>query len=120
MSLLILICLPFLVAGAILVGLLLMTRIMPGDPSKAKTAAPVVQPVPARGPEYMALAGERGKTYRRGFIVLLALAALTMLEFAVAIYTGSLVPLFIIALGKAALILQYFMHFSSIWSEEAH
>ena len=72
------------------------------------------QPMPAR---------DRRKTaaYGRGIVIFLVLAALTIIELAVSTATsGSPVLLFIIALIKASLILQYFMHVSSLWREEAH
>ena len=48
---------------------------------------------------------------RTGVVVIVVLAVLTAAEFIVGTATnGSLVPLAIIALIKAALIIQYFMH----------
>lgn len=60
--------------------------------------------------------------YRRNFYVFLALAALTILEFGVAIGLGDrgTVALLIIALVKAGLIVQFFMHISRVWSKEEH
>ncbi len=58
---------------------------------------------------------------RRGLMTLIILALLTAGEFWISSAThGSLVFLFIIGLIKAGIILQYFMHVSSLWSEEAH
>ena len=69
--------------------------------------------------------GEEGKmrekkaaAFRQGLMVLVALAVLTALEYWVSVASGSPVFLFIIALGKAGLILNYFMHMASLWSEE--
>ena len=52
---------------------------------------------------------------RTGVVVLVVLAVLTAAEFIVGTVTnGSLVPVAIIALIKAALIIQYFMHGSRV------
>ena len=59
--------------------------------------------------------------YRRGVIVLVVLAVLTGVEYYVAFLPTSATPaLFILALTKAWIILQYFMHVSTLWSEEGH
>ncbi len=59
--------------------------------------------------------------YRRGFIVLIALAVLTAIEYYVALLPNSATPaLFVIAIIKAWAILQYFMHAYMLWSEEEH
>lgn len=48
---------------------------------------------------------------RTGWVVIVVLAVLTVLEFVLSSLTGgSLVPLAVVAVIKAALILQYFMH----------
>ena len=61
----------------------------------------------------------RKAAFRRGIYVLIALAVLTGLEFIIATaMEGSVALLFIIALVKAGLILQYYMHLNSVWSEE--
>jgi heme/copper-type cytochrome/quinol oxidase subunit 4 len=61
----------------------------------------------------------RRSAYRQGFLVLVGLAILTALEFVVAGVTGgSPVFLFILALLKAGIILQYYMHIRSLWAEE--
>ncbi len=58
--------------------------------------------------------------YRIGIVVLVALAALTGIEYIVAVTFNSTAVLFLIALAKAALVLQYFMHVYRLWSEEEH
>lgn len=59
--------------------------------------------------------------YRQIYIVFIALAALTVLEFIVAAYLPSAVFLTLIALGKAGLIAHFFMHIYRLWSsEESH
>jgi cytochrome c oxidase subunit 4 len=84
-------------------------------------------PSPAKPPEEKAAAeraeekalAARGAAYRQGLSVLIGLAVLTALEFVVAsILEGSTVFLFVLALAKAGLILQYYMHLDNVWSEE--
>jgi heme/copper-type cytochrome/quinol oxidase subunit 4 len=61
----------------------------------------------------------RKVAYRLGIYVLIGLAVLTAVEYAVAVVLdGSVGLLFILALAKAGIILQYFMHLNSVWSEE--
>lgn len=57
---------------------------------------------------------------RRGLIVFLALAVLTIIEYFIAVSLNSAVLLFIVALLKAALIVQFFMHVYRLWREESH
>ncbi len=62
---------------------------------------------------------EKKAAYRQGVIVLIVLAVLTAIEFAVALLPANAIPiLFVIALIKAWAVLQYFMHLSTLWSEE--
>lgn len=63
---------------------------------------------------------KKAAAYRLGLITLLILAVLTVAEYFVGIYLGSLVLLFIIALVKAAIIVQNFMHIARLWREESH
>lgn len=63
---------------------------------------------------------KKAAAYRLGYITLAILAVLTIIEFFAAIYLGSLVFLFIIAIIKAAVIIQNFMHISRLWREENH
>lgn len=62
----------------------------------------------------------KAAAYRLGVVTLLIIGVLTIAEFFVAIYLGSTVLLLIIALIKAAIIVQNFMHISRIWREESH
>ena len=62
----------------------------------------------------------KAAAYRLGLITLIILAVLTVAEYFVSVYLGSLVLLFIIALVKAAIIVQNFMHISRLWREESH
>lgn len=57
---------------------------------------------------------------RRILIVFLVLVVLTGIEFAIAIYLKSAALLFIVALIKAALIVNYFMHVYRLWRPESH
>jgi cytochrome c oxidase subunit 4 len=57
--------------------------------------------------------------FRLGVYVFLALAVLTGLEFWVSASFNSAVILLVIALVKAALIVQYFMHVARLWQEES-
>lgn len=63
---------------------------------------------------------KKAAAYRLGYITLAILAVLTVIEFAVTIYLGSLVLLFIFAVIKAAVIVQNFMHITRLWREESH
>lgn len=62
----------------------------------------------------------RAAAYRLGLITLFILAALTIVEFVVAIYLGSAILLLLVALVKAAIIVQNFMHITRLWREESH
>ena len=60
------------------------------------------------------------KTLRTGWVVIVLLFVLTLLEFAVAItmYDAPLITgLSILAVLKGALIVQYFMHFGQLWNQ---
>jgi cytochrome c oxidase subunit 4 len=58
---------------------------------------------------------------RRNIIIAVILAVLTVLEFYIAVnMEDATVPLLIVALVKAALIVQYFMHVYRLWREEDH
>jgi caa(3)-type oxidase subunit IV len=59
--------------------------------------------------------------YRRNFYVFIALALLTLGEFFIAInLEDAAVPLMLIALVKAGLIINFFMHIYRLWREEEH
>lgn len=65
--------------------------------------------------------GNKAKAMRRGLITFLALLVLTVVEYFIGIQANaSIVLLFVIALVKAALIVQVFMHISRLWREEEH
>lgn len=63
---------------------------------------------------------KKAAAYRLGVITLLILAALTIVEFFVAVYLGSAVLLLIIALVKAVVVINNFMHIARLWREESH
>jgi hypothetical protein len=109
--------LPILLGGAILVGLMVLTKIMPGEPGKG---AQVAVPEPARGAEYVALTQKRKSAYRTGLIVLIGLAILSIAEYLSAAL-GSTVIMFLFIMFKAALVMYFFMHIVMVWrTEEAH
>ena len=90
-----------------------------------RTFPPEVQEVPVsegarERPVDPALLARRSAAYRLGGLVLIGLAVLTGVEYAIGLFLSSLVLLFIMGLFKAGLILQYFMHVASLWSEEGH
>ena len=61
---------------------------------------------------------KKAAAFRRGIVVLIVLAILTAVEYYVSLSQASMVVMFLIALLKAAAILQYFMHVRKLWSEE--
>ena len=65
---------------------------------------------------------KKAAAYRQGVWVFIGLAVLTILEFFVSAWTDGSAPLlFIIAITKAALIANFFMHIYRLWrTEEDH
>lgn len=63
---------------------------------------------------------QRGGGYRQIIIISVLLAILTVAEYFVAQVLPSAVFLLLIALVKAALIVQFFMHVYRLWREESH
>lgn len=64
---------------------------------------------------------KRKAAYRRGIFVGVGLAVLTGIEFVVAsLVGGSPALLLVLALAKAGIIVQYYMHLDNVWSGEAH
>lgn len=119
---LVLIALPLIVGGGLMATLLVLTRIMPGEPRPAgKGVEPAKVSVPARGPEYVQRSAARKAAFRVGWAMLAALAVLTVAEIAVSLGLNSVPLLLIVNLIEAALILYVFMHVKSVWSsEETH
>ncbi len=65
------------------------------------------------------MSGEKKPWWVLGVMVLVGLSILTGLEYVIAVnYQTAIVALFVIAIIKAALIMQVFMHMSTLWSEE--
>lgn len=58
----------------------------------------------------------KSRYYVQGYVVALALAVLTAIEYIVAVTFNSAILLIILAIFKAALVINYFMHISSLWS----
>jgi hypothetical protein len=87
---------------------------------KPKAKAMPEAPSPPVDPRILAeRAQKRTAAYRLGIAVFVGLAALTALEFWIAHATdGSAVFLFVMALVKAGIIIQYYMHLNSVWGEE--
>ncbi|MBK8988533.1 MAG: cytochrome C oxidase subunit IV family protein [Chloroflexi bacterium] len=63
---------------------------------------------------------QKKAAWRQGNIVAILLVVLTIIEFVIAIVNGSAVFLFIVALIKAAIIVQVFMHVYRLWRAEEH
>ena len=64
---------------------------------------------------------DKRSSYRQILLVSLFLAVLSIVEFAAAVYIdNATVLLFLIALVKAGLIIQFFMHIYRIWRPEEH
>jgi hypothetical protein len=66
----------------------------------------------------LTLEEQKEAAFDLGGTVLLGLAVLTAAEFAFGVRGLSLVALFIIALIKGGMILNYFMHVVRLWGEE--
>lgn len=111
------IALPLLLGGAILTGLFVLVKVMPGD---GKTVA-VPGEAQAKGPDYVKLTSRRKAAFRIGWVMLVWLGILTIAE----IYTGLVLQstslLLVVNILEAASILYVFMHIKTVWSsEEAH
>jgi cytochrome c oxidase subunit 4 len=61
---------------------------------------------------------KKAAAFRLSVTVGIVLAILTVVEYFAAIYTGSTVVLFLLALFKAVAVLNYFMHVSRLWRQE--
>ena len=60
----------------------------------------------------------RTKAYGRSAMIALTLAVLTIVEFYIAISLDSAIFLMLIALFKAVIVVQAYMHVSRLWSPE--
>lgn len=63
-------------------------------------------------------AEKKAEDLRTGITVLIVLAVLTLVEYGISFLETPNIALFILGLFKAALIIQYFMHINSLWSDE--
>lgn len=119
---LVLIALPLVMGGGLLATLLLLTRLMPGERTAGAPAAkPAAVVVPDRGPEYVQRTASRKAAYRVGWLMLVALAFLTVAEIGASLGINSVPLLFVVNLIEASLIISIFMHVKSVWStEETH
>jgi hypothetical protein len=59
----------------------------------------------------------KASAYKKGVITFVGLMVLTIIEY---FFAGITTPLFVIALLKSAVIMQYFMHIYKLWSKEDH
>ncbi len=113
-----------LLAGAIVIGVILglLFRLRRPPAVQEGKAAVAAEGELAKAVDEELLEARRKQksaAYRKGILVMVVLAVLTALEFWVATAAGGSVAfLFIIALIKAGLIVQYYMHLESVWSEE--
>jgi cytochrome c oxidase subunit IV len=110
--------------GAAVVGLIL--TLLFGKPISEERApsarqvasAPVVDEAAPEPVDEQALARRRA-AYRKGLVVFVGLAVLTVVEFLVAALAGGgTALLFVLILAKAGLIVQYYMHVDRVWSQE--
>ena len=60
----------------------------------------------------------KSQAYSQGILVLIGLGVLTGLEFYLAKNSGSTISLSVIAILKAGIIMQYFMHIGRVGGEE--
>jgi heme/copper-type cytochrome/quinol oxidase subunit 4 len=113
-----------LLGGAVIIGVILgllfkLRRAPAGQDAEAPIAVEGEAVTAVNAELLEARRKEKSAAYRKGFLVFVALAILTALEFWVATAAGGSVAfLFIIALVKAGVIVQYYMHLESVWSEE--
>ena len=63
---------------------------------------------------------KKKEAYRQIFTIFLILAVLTGVEYVISQTLASSILLFLVALVKAALIVNYFMHVYRLWREESH
>ncbi|MCL4833543.1 MAG: cytochrome C oxidase subunit IV family protein [Caldilineaceae bacterium] len=65
-----------------------------------------------------AVAKPKAGIYRTGYIVAIVLAVVTVVEFYIALTFNNFAIMMLLGLVKAYLIVNYFMHIKSLWSEE--
>ncbi len=113
-----------MVAGVVGVGLALFfdksaSQAVEAERARRKAVRPAVavERAPAMPVDEKVLAARKA-AYRRGLVVLVGLAVLTVIEFWIGVAGGFTVLLFVLILAKAGLILQYYMHLNRVWGEE--
>jgi hypothetical protein len=62
----------------------------------------------------------RSAAYRQVLFIFILLAVLTGIEYVIAITIESAALLFVVALAKTGLIVNYFMHVYRLWRQEEH
>ena len=113
------IALPVLLGGAILAGLLVLTKIMPGDGKAVPATAAAT--TAERGPDYDKLTSKRKAAFRVGYLMLAWVIFLAIAEIVAGLWLKSVSLLLIVNIVEAASILYVFMHIKTVWSsEEAH
>lgn len=121
MEFIVFVALPLLLGAAIMAGLLILVKIMPGDGKAAPAAVAAPDRAHAQGPEYEKLAPKRKAAFRVGYVMLVWLAFLAIAEVAAGLWLKSLSLLLIVNIVEAASILYIFMHIKTVWSsEETH
>jgi caa(3)-type oxidase subunit IV len=63
---------------------------------------------------------DKKAAYRQGVNIFILLAVLTIIEFYLGIWSGSLSLLMLVAVAKAGLVVYYYMHVYRVWREESH
>jgi hypothetical protein len=63
---------------------------------------------------------DKKAAYQQGVNIFILLAVLTIIEFFLGIWSGSLAWLMLVALAKAGLVVYYYMHIYRVWREENH
>jgi caa(3)-type oxidase subunit IV len=63
---------------------------------------------------------DKKAAYRQGVNIFILLAVLTIIEFYLGIYSGSVALLMLVAVAKAGLVVYYYMHIYRVWREESH
>ena len=63
---------------------------------------------------------DKKAAYRQGVNIFILLAVLTIFEYFLGIWSGSLSLLMLVALAKAGLVVYYYMHVYRVWREESH
>ncbi len=60
----------------------------------------------------------KSSPFRQGIVVGIVLFILTVIEYVVALQTGSATILLLLGAAKGVLVVYYFMHITSLWRED--